>query len=87
MGTAQSAADGSRIALGTKRGMVEVFDGQTGANIASHEVFSSGESVKALVYRKNLYEMRDDILDKHKLRLSELDCIVEEGDEKSWPQS
>jgi hypothetical protein len=56
--------------------------------IASKEVKDEKASKeRAKVYRKNLYEMRDDILDKHKLRLSELDCIVEEGDEKSWPQS
>lgn len=55
--------------------------------VAKKEVKDDGLSKeRAKVYRKHLYELRDEILDKHKLRLSELDCIVEEGDAASWPQ-
>ena len=53
--------------------------------IAKQEVKADGDSKeRAKVYRKNLYDLRDAILDKHKLRLSELDCIVEEGDAATW---
>lgn len=56
--------------------------------IASDEVKDEAASKeRAKVYRKHLYEMRDEILEKHGLRLSELDCIVEEGDAASWPRS
>ncbi len=46
---------------------------------------SAGEQ-RSKVYRKELYDLRDDILDKHKLRLSDLDVIVEQGDAAGWPK-
>ncbi len=55
------------------------------ADFAQREVKDDGLSKRrAKVYRKRLYELRDEILDKHRLWLSELDCIVEEGDAANW---
>ena len=55
------------------------------AEIAKKEVKSddAGDE-RAKVYRKHLYEMRDGLLEKRKLRLSELDVIVEEGEARGW---
>jgi len=37
------------------------------------------------LYRRHLGKMRDDLLEKHRLRLSELDVIVEQGEAAGWP--
>ena len=39
---------------------------------------------RSKVYRKHLYEMRDTLMEKHKLKLSELDVIVETGEDQKW---
>jgi hypothetical protein len=42
---------------------------------------------RANAYWKHLRKARKELLDKHKLRLSELIVILEEGDERKWPKS
>ncbi len=41
---------------------------------------------RAKVYRARLNELRGEILEKHRLRLSELDVIVEQGEAAKWPK-
>lgn len=56
--------------------------------LAAQEVKGEEESKeRAKVYRKHLYRMRDDLLAKNKLILSELDVIVEEGEERNWAKT
>ena len=40
---------------------------------------------RAKAYGRKLYDLRRDLLEKHDLLLSELDVIVEEGEEAKWP--
>jgi len=55
------------------------------AEIAKKEIpGDDGATKRAKLYRKHLYELRGELMDKHKLRLSELDVIVEGGDAAKW---
>ena len=56
------------------------------ADMAKKEVKGDEEAgdQRSKVYRKHLYEMRGDLMDKHKLKLSELDVIVETGEADRW---
>ncbi len=61
---------------------------KTATDHASEEVTgddpADGER-RAKAYGRRLYDMRDDMLEAHTLKLSELDVIIEEGEEKKWP--
>ncbi len=41
---------------------------------------------RATVYQKEVWRLRGRILERNKIVLSELDVIVEEGEEKKWPR-
>ncbi len=57
------------------------------AALAKDEIPGETENPeRAKVYRKHLYGYRGQILKKHKMELSELDVIVEDGDKRGWPK-
>ena len=56
------------------------------ADMAKKEVKGDEEAAdqRSKVYRAHLYEMRGDLMDRHGLKLSELDVIVETGEANRW---
>jgi hypothetical protein len=56
------------------------------AELAKKEVKGDEEAAdqRSKVYRKHLYELRGELMDKHDLKLSELDVIVETGEAERW---